>query len=207
MPALKGKWSKGLLLNMAAAAAALAAFVTSCVDPATSATPELHHALVASSVRPCWEQAVQLAEEWQVDARIVQVETTPKVPEGISHSYAVIYRVQSPSEKYETFFVSCKYDAARTGTIDHKEGWPVDLWPPLVPEDFIIDSQQALDIAIQNGGSRLASSQDSWIDLYLSRSVPWARGKAIWRVNFWIPPIESMSIYIDANTGEVLEIT
>jgi hypothetical protein len=207
MDDLKGRASSNLLLCLVTAAAALMIFGISCNGADPSGTAALHHGLVVSSVRPCWEQAVQLAEEWQPDARIVQVETTAKVPEGMPHSYAVIYRVQSPSEEYQTFFISCKYDGARTGTIDHKEGWPVDLWPPLAPEDFTIDSQRALDIAMQNGDSRMALSSNSFVDLYLSRSVPWYLGRAIWRVTFSIGTIDSTYIYIDANTGEVLEIT
>jgi hypothetical protein len=206
MAALRRRPSWYLILCVLAVGVGLAAFGTSCSAADPSGMAEVHHGIVASSVRACWQQALALAQEWRPDARIVEIRTTAKVPAIYRPTYAVKYQMQSPSEEYTKFLASCTPEGIRTVTVDEKPGRPIALLPAISLQDFTIDSQQALDIAIQNGDSRLALSPDSWVVLFLTRTFPWFRQRLVWVVLFSLPSTGSTFICIDANTGEVLKI-
>lgn len=187
-------------------AVTLLAACTLTPGDAPTRTAEHQYALHAPSVRPCWDLAVAQAQEWRPDAQIVEVKTSAKVPEGMKLGGAVNYWVESPSEDYVSFFFSCTGESTRTGTIDQNPGWPLIHDPPLSPDDFTVDSEQALHIGLERAGARYAASSRSFIDLFLTRDVPYYPDKTVWTVSFSIVGVETTYVYVDANTGEVLGV-
>jgi hypothetical protein len=116
------------------------------------------------------------------------------------------YTFHSPSQDYESLSVVCGDYGTRSTPYDHDLDWPVRHFTPFTPEDAIVDGQTAVDIASDLGLARCASSDDSVVFLSLSRQYVEHPERLIWSA--WCSRLagEFISIWMDATTGEVIEI-
>jgi hypothetical protein len=117
----------------------------------------------------------------------------------------VNYVFRSASHEGETLAVIC-HNAC--GTEEFETTISLPQCTPFSIDDFIIDSEQALEIGLENGGTNYIGSSSSIIKLTLGRGFPGCNSSAVtWEVNFRnVATFNGINISLDAITGEVLEI-
>ncbi len=159
-----------------------------------------------SSVKTFWPQAMAIAQEWRSDAFVLEAEVGIRFLKSPTKGSSANFTFQSPSEDYKVFVVSCSTEKCNSFEVEHEKGYPVHHCKPFFPEDFKLDSQEALDIALQNGGADYINLQSVIADLSLSRGFPLCTDTVIWIASFMDLANFGINIGIDANTGEVIEL-
>jgi hypothetical protein len=166
--------------------------------------------LAVLSARTFWPQALALAQEWRPDVyvRVVRVRVDAPSRNSSSEHPVVRFSFQSPSEDYVTFVVACDAKGCGSFEVEQKPQYPLRQCTPFALDDFALDSKDALDIGLQNGGESYMQLQTVSVLLMLNRTSPGCNGPVVWRASFAnLAAVEGLDVVIDAVTGEVVEIS
>lgn len=196
-------WS-GLILLAWFASGCMPNIVQESMNP-TSTTREF--GIVPLSVKDAWPQAIDIAKKWDADAYLYDVAVdvqTPNTDYSIDESR---FGFRSPAAEKSILSVECHRGR---GCLSKEYHTTITL-PQCIPfnvEEKFLDSEQALNIALNNGGVEYVNKQNFSLMMTLRRDYPRCEGSLItWEIDFSnIFTLENIAIVIDATTGEVLEI-
>lgn len=165
------------------------------------------------SLRELYPEALKRARVWKHDAIMTMASFDAWFPEDSIGRYAS-FGFRSPSSPSEYLILSVK---ERSGIPDFSvtPGEFTSLEPPLpdpiTPNSLAIDSPEALDISLANGGSDFLRDREGgplWpttIYLHYEDDVD-KTGPIVWRVEYFVPPLgPALRVVISAETGELLE--
>ncbi len=167
--------------------------------------------LAVLSTRYFWSRALATAQEWQPDAYVRSVDVDVPLPtrsSPTSRGYpGVNFYFQSPSEDSVTFAVRCTADECSSFEVEQSPGYSLTPCLPITMDDFTLDSQDAIEIGLQHGGEEYIHRQTTNVVLKLIRVHPPCTGSVEWYVSFLeVAVLEDVNIFIDAATGEVIEV-
>ncbi|MBU0491426.1 MAG: hypothetical protein KKA73_02690 [Chloroflexi bacterium] len=152
-------------------------------------------------------------QKWRSDAYLINIEAAVHYAEDPSPLY-IFFDFDALNDPAIWLSVKCWKGEngfeARSETGQYTD--PVLDRMPIHREDWILDSQEALDIAQNNGGNefmyrRLDTKHFPSYFLKLERNLPPHLGDVIWRATYSdFDAKEGLDILIDANTGEVRKV-
>jgi hypothetical protein len=162
------------------------------------------------SVRDYWLQALEIAQEWHPDAYVRGVDVDVPLlarPSSVLQNYpGVRFSFYSRSEDYITFVVSCSAERCDSLEIEQGAGYPLMHCMPMSLDDFVLDSKDAVAVGLQHGGDDYMSSSTAYVVLKLHRGSPSCTGEVQWSISFAEPSGKGFDIFVDATSGEVIEI-
>jgi hypothetical protein len=146
------------------------------------------------------------ALNWQSDAYLVRIKFQLKERSNLRVPSHPDYYFQSPSQDYQSLTVSCGNYGAQSRRWNHDTDRPIRHFTPFTPDDAAFDSQTAIDIASPLSVGRCSLHSDAVVFLSLSRDYVEYPDRLIWSA--WCSRLagEFISIWMDATTGEVIEI-
>lgn len=174
--------------------------------------PLQHPELEVASARYVLPLTNQKAAEWQEDARpqniIMSLRT---VQENKPLRASLIYRSESQPDSYLIVTVVTRQNHIE---IESKKGeytFPRPIGEPIELDDIEIDSVEALNIAVENGGSEFLSRNPggSWSQLSLNlmyEELYASSGPLVWRAIFASESVGTRYIRIDPESGQVLSV-
>ena len=169
-------------------------------------TPNQSSQLSVPSVRNVWAEALAVAQKWHTDAYVYNVSFDFTLP-TISPANKVIFSFQSPSENYATLQVPCSISRCSSFEVEREPEAPVTYCRPITLDDFMLDSTDALNIGLQNGGEHYTQLQVALVFLLLYRANPSCTGPVEWSISFLDPYASTgTDIAIDATTGEIVGV-
>lgn len=200
--ALTSKLSKPILLVLALF------FVSSCrsgdSNEAANGKSTIPH-INTLSVKYHWPNALELAQKWQSDAYLIDVDVDVKLPQAEFGSDYVHFVFQSPSNEQLSLLVSCSrncYFEELSTTIALPQCIPFEI------NESILEGEDALELGLINGGVNHINSRNASIQLRLERNYPRCNGSTItWSVTFGnYDTFERITYNFDAVSGELLEV-
>ena len=170
----------------------------------TALAPTHSSDLSVPSVKDLWSQALSMAGEWHSDAYVTGV----SVYISSWGSSETSFSFQSPSDADATFDVTCDTAGCSSSVLQMKPAYPPMMeCIPVALDDFALDSRDAFNIGLQQGGEEYMQASALYILLMLSRPVPYCKGPMTWSVSFIdLTTAEGIQVRIDAATGEVIEV-
>jgi hypothetical protein len=164
--------------------------------------------LAVLSARTFWPQALALAQEWRPDVYVRSVDVDVPLRNSSSDHRTMWFSFQSPGEDFVTLVVACDAKGCGSFEVEQKPQYPLRQCTPFALDDFALDSKDALDIGLQNGGESYMQLQTVSVLLMLNRTSPGCNGPVVWRASFAnLAAVEGLDVVIDAVTGEVVEIS
>ena len=157
-----------------------------------------------------WHLAMEEAQTWRSNAYVANVQVSYAVRDGEGGFNRVDFNVLSPTESTEALWVTCS-ETECAGHITEKAPYH-DIFGsvPIALNDFSLNAKEAFEISIEQGGRNYISGIDTnkvSAFVKLIRYYPLNTGNVVWRVSFSdYFSRRFLDVFIDANTGEVLEI-
>jgi hypothetical protein len=160
--------------------------------------------LNALSIREHWPQAQELAQMWHTDAYLHYISVDVELPQVASSKNESSFAFQSPSNEKMGLVVYCSkscYSHEVTSTIS------LPQCPPLEINDSLLESEEALNLGLTNGGIDYVNNKNASVTLKLERNYPRCDGSTVtWMVTFGnIVTFERVRFIFDAVSGELLE--
>ena len=157
------------------------------------------------SVKYHWPIALELAQKWHSDSYLVDVKVDVKLPQAEFGSDYVHFGFQSPSNEQLMLLVSCSrncYFEEVSTTISLPQCLPFEI------NESILESEDALELGLINGGADYINGRNASIQLRLERNYPRCNGSTLtWSVTFGnYVTFERITYTIDAVSGELLEV-
>lgn len=156
------------------------------------------------SVHDHLSSAIALAQKWHTDAYLLNVSIDVLVPNANSSKNDISFVFRSPSNENKELLVRCSdncYLKEFSSSLSLPECFHLEI------NDSMIDSEQALNLALKHGGDEHIDDKNMLVNLYLERYPPCRGEKTAWRVDFKnIVTFEDARFIFDATTGELLEM-
>jgi hypothetical protein len=163
--------------------------------------------LVVLSAVEHYDEALERARGWRSDVYLISIMVLPCPSEGSRREPLILFQFQSPTET----------DSFCSVTLDG-EAWSSDVTEvsplavrsaPIARSDWSLDSVDAWSIALANGGEDfLLRYQDPMTSMAVELDRPrgfMEYGRLLWRVDFFILYGPSLDIFIDPQTGDIIE--
>jgi hypothetical protein len=143
------------------------------------------------------------AKKWESDAYL----SDAVVNFHTDMRYAVSASFYSPSQDFESITIHLMWDGTKTSEVFSYEH-PINHHKPITLNDWSIDSQEILEY-IPNSDIRhkINSNNDICSFLKLERFLPQAKQPVVWMLKLWNCSSPSQTMYLDANTGYILDLT
>ncbi len=157
--------------------------------------------VVVPSVRQDWDKAVALAQEWQSDAYVLEAHAS------FYEEYDSQFHFRSNNSPNSFLLVTCHSGACAEAESEFESVPPLPGCAPIHYRDFTLDSEDALRIALEQGGSAYFSdAPHTRTVLVLSRGFPTCTDTVHWRATFYdLSTSEGVTIHLDAVSGAVLD--
>lgn len=183
-------------MTRALACCTLAWGIAACQTLGTPISPEFS----VVSLREIFPSLEQEAREWQADAYLTEVDISLK--EHTSRSVVAYAGFQSPSAGNQSLLVTLQSDDSVSSEIIAHE-LPVIQADPIVPDDSVLESADALELALALANPSSPSLVGSGCSfLTLERAIAVDPSRVVWRLTLAAcssPDTEYISI--DARTG------
>lgn len=175
----------------------IALLLAGCIQ----STPDVP--IMVVSLREYYPILLENAQKWRPDAYLSDADISlyPSSKFLISASFL------SPSENFESIGIFFLRDGTSKTEIYTQE-LPVLQHKPIAIEDWAIDSNEALDTMLDEDGRRFMGSGSavcSWVRL--ERFLPLEAQPVIWTLNLSNCANAPRYIYLDARTGEALNLS
>lgn len=180
-----------------------ATFVLAGCKAQATETPSVHSRVQVLSAHAQLEEAWRMALQWRGDSRLVEIQASVASPKQVNIPY-IEYQFHSPSENRLIFVVSCY-----TGGCSGQEFQVPTTLPfgPVELDDDMIDSIDAAQIGIQNGGERFLSNNHTTMWVRLGTDNPRDIGPVVWLAFFSsLPSGQQLRVVIDPYTRDVIRI-
>ncbi len=201
----ESRWAAFRMIAVLALAVGLVASqVLSCAPEATPNTGKLR----VLSVRELYPKALAEASLWRPDAFLVWADVTLRRADSIrapDAAFAFNTRVDPTSGLL--VYVSEANGGTRIETEEAYSPARTNPQRPIELDEWRIDSTEALEIALANGGQEFLGQYPEADSLFLrlEHAIPYATGRLQWRAVFSETFGEGIWIMIDPLTAEVLE--
>lgn len=170
-----------------------------------------HQQLEVASAQFLYSHAEEKAREWKDDARLQQIMmSVHPVDDNRPLRASFIYRSQKAPDNYLRVTVVVHQGYTETETKEGEYTFPRPIGEPVELDEIGIDSIEALEITLQNGGAAFLSRnpRGKWrmslklmyTDLYAST------GPVVWRALFSSDAVGTRYIRIDPESGEVVSV-
>lgn len=155
-------------------------------------------------VRDHLPTALTLAKERYSDAYLLGILVHVELPQVNSGGDEISFEFRSPSNKKMSLIVFCQKACHIEETTTTLE---LPQCPSLEINNSLIESDEALELGLKNGGADYLSRENAYLFLTLERNYPRCDGSTItWRVQFGdLVTRERISFTFDAVSRELLE--
>lgn len=155
-------------------------------------------------VRDYLPSALALAQEWQSDAYLLNISVDVELPHVKSISNEISFEFRSPSNENISLVIFCQKTCSSeelTTTIELPQCLPLEI------SDSLLESREALELGLKNGGVDYINGENAYAFMYLERNYPRCNGSTVtWRVQFGnYFSSEQVLFVFDAESGELLE--
>lgn len=180
--------------------------LSACNNPFS--TPSTSTPISIISLEQNIGQLQEKANEWDPDAYLVSVDIPISVNGEIVQSWLISAVFQSTSKEQESVIIHLyPDDKFEVISVDHKK--PINHVHPLTQQEWQIDSQEALNLLLDEDRTRLLKqTQKNCSDLSLEHRDP-RENSVIWILTIFDcgPDMSGKHYYLDPNTGEVDEFS
>jgi hypothetical protein len=157
------------------------------------------------SIYDQWQSVQEEVQEWDSAAYLWDININIKNhgQSSLDQYPITTYTFRRKNDKYNWLLVRCntRYCSGREKTMSRA----TSQCPPLQMNDIKVHSQEAFYIGLENGGLDYIFEENSGASAKLFNQCD--SQKTIWSVYFSdLAVLESMTILIDAKTGEIIEI-
>lgn len=160
------------------------------------------------SAQDMYPLALEQAQQWKPDVYLdsIDVQVVPSLDTSVS--IMIAFGFESPSEEYHSLLVFYRESSGEfeNRVVEHTS--PIEIRTPIEPDDWLIDSLEALSISQVQGGNEYLVSHDlnnTRMALYLQRQPRDAPLR--WRASYSdLDGNEYIRIRMDPKTGKVMEI-
>lgn len=163
-------------------------------------TPEI--LVKIPSFREYYPILLKEAQEWRTDAYLhdARIFLFPRS----SDSYHISAGFYSPSADSESLAVDLLQDGTITSEIFIHE-YPVYHHEPITENDWKIDGQEAMGYMINEAGLQFLDPDKNYCSFtILQRVLPTQDQPVIWSLTLWDCADAVQHLYLDANSGEIL---
>jgi hypothetical protein len=179
-------------------------FIVSLILISIGCTPaESDVSVKIPSFRKYYPILLKEAQKWQSNAYLdeARIFLFPK----FSDSYLISAIFFSPSKDLESLAV----DIYQNGTVTSEsfiQEFPVYQHQPITETDWKIDSQEAMEIMLTKAGLRFLNPEKNDCSfIILKRVLPIQEQPVIWSLSLWDCSGAAQYLYMDANSGEILD--
>jgi hypothetical protein len=164
---------------------------------------KLHVTIKIPSLRQYYPMLLKEAQKWRSDAYLDEARIF-LFPYS-SDSYVISTGFYSPSENLESLGVYFYQDGTITSEV-FTHGYPINHHNPITLDDWVIDSQQALEYMLDADGNQFVKSdRKDCSNITLARLLPAQNQPIIWSLSLWDCSDSMKHLYLDANSGELLD--
>ncbi len=188
------------------AVVALAVLVVGCRPDSPDGSGLETYRLVTIPLDEYWSAASEAALEWRSDAYIREVGIDVELPNSPASVSAINYFIESSSEDMVTLEVICTDGGCRAIETERNPGYPLAHCRAIELDDPEISSQEALAIALANGGRQYVYGKTSMALLSLSHTSGnrICSERLTWTAGFGDLTAPGIRVRMDAETGEIL---
>lgn len=155
------------------------------------------------SLREYYPMLLKEAQKWRSDAYLDEARIF--LFPHFSDSYIISSGFYSPSEDLESLGV----DFYQDGTIVSEvfiHGYPISHHNPITLDDWVIDSQKALEYILEADNNQIFNSDGNDCSyIILERLLPAQSQPIIWSLALWDCSNSARYLYLDANSGKLLD--
>jgi hypothetical protein len=170
-------------------------------DGCAQATQEI--SIRIPSVREYYPMLYKEAQKWRPDAYLDEARVF--LFPHFSNSNVISASFYSPSEDLESLGIDFHKDGTITSEVFINE-YPVYHHIPIAEDDWKIDSQEAMEIMLDEDGRQFINSGRSDCSyIILKRILPAQNQTVIWSLALWDCSNSMQLLYLDANSGELLD--
>jgi hypothetical protein len=178
-------------------------FIILIVLAIVGCTPASNTTVKIPSFREHYPILLEEAQKWKPDAYLdeARIFLFPK----FSDSYLISAVFFSPSEDLESLAVDLYQNGAITSEAFIQE-YPVYQHKPITETDWKIDSQDAMEYMLDKSGVRFPNPDNNDCSfIILKRVLPVQDQLVIWSLSLWDCSDAVQHIYLNANSGEMLD--
>lgn len=157
------------------------------------------------SAHEYWDQAISLASTNWPGSYLREFSAGITLDSSAVESAAVSYTFTSNQSDDVSFVVGCDIDSCKTFEIEHSDRFPIIPCDPIDLSDPLIDSTEALTLAITEGGIDQIYSDTVRGQISLSRGYPACTKKIYWIATFHDRNGVGGHVFIDATTGKIVK--
>lgn len=154
-----------------------------------------------------YEEALHRATEWSTDAYLSGIMVHPWASKDGGREALLLYQFDSPTAGGS--YYSVEFDGEAWISRVTEQSLSAIRPPPIDRGDWSLDSVDAWNIALANGGEEfLGHHQDPMTAMSLTldyRGGGMDVGRLTWRVDFFIVFGPSLDMHIDPHTGDIIE--
>jgi Tol biopolymer transport system component len=155
-----------------------------------------------------YDEALRRAREWMRDASLVAVRTGVGSSKDARTGPSLTFHFDSPSAAHSLYELRFADDGWTSEVVEVGSGATVP--PPIHRTDWTLDSVDAWQIALANGGEDFLLRYQDPMTLMDVTLDYWRTGTGeealAWRVNCYIIYGPGLSMLIDPKTGEIIEV-